>query len=276
MKLFSLPVVGAAAATLALLAASPVLADSAQTTTTPHPVINPSIYNIQDTQVTVSWDQPNGLTAVRVQLYQESSKIDTWDTSHAATATWDAATQTATADPATNVKGPSGTVGSLPDASGTTHVITVKGLTPGTSYEVDLDAFYGSLNARWGRTSVLTTQVAGQTGPPGPQGPAGVQAVTVPYNNVSTSGYDPTSLAASAEGTYIAACAHGQVDFSGGYSLSSPALQVLQDKPTWYGITGAKPITTPPSGWEVVVRNTGTTTLTSPVNIWAVCGTLDG
>lgn len=265
----------AAAAITASLAMSAAFAGTAQIAATSHPVINPSIYNVQDTQVTISWGQPSGLTAVRVQVYQESPNVDTWDTPHAAAATWDAATQTATVDPATNVKGPSGTVGTLPDSSGATHVITVKGLTPGTSYGVDLDAFYGSSNVGWGSTSVLTTQVAGQTGPAGPQGPAGVQTVTVPFNNVTASGYDPATLAAGAEGYYIAVCASGQVDFSGGYSLSSPALQVLASKPTWYGETNPTPTTSPASGWEVLVRNTGTTALTSPVNVWAVCGTLD-
>lgn len=114
----------------------------------------------------------------------------------------------------------------------------------------------------------------GKTGPTGPTGPAGVEAVTVPFNNVSAD--DPQSLAPGAEGTYIATCSSDQVDFSGGYSLSSPDLQVLQSKPTWYGLSNPTPTTTPASGWEVIVKNTGSTTLTGQlVNDWAVCGTLD-
>lgn len=118
---------------------------------------------------------------------------------------------------------------------------------------------------------------------PGPQGPTGktgapgVENVTVPFAQVTTAPYDPSSIPAGQTGTFITTCSSGQVAFSGGYALpSSESLVAVQDKPTWYGLTNPKPTTTPASGWEVVVQNTGTSAAsTSGVNVWAVCGTLD-
>lgn len=119
----------------------------------------------------------------------------------------------------------------------------------------------------------------GPQGPPGqtgPQGAPGVQTVTVPFNNVTTPPYDPSSIPAGQTGTYIATCASGQVDFSGGFSMASnPNLNVVQDKPTWYGLTNPTPTTTPASGWQVVIQNTGNSAVSPGVNVWAVCGTLD-